>query len=468
MKFSFPSTSKVFFATAFAIVITIFATHKSYSQKPTPAPPIETRILFLYDCSASMMAQWQSGNKYDVATKLLSHVVDSLQDIPNLQTALRMYGHTKKFPPQDCDDTRLEVPFGYRNGYKIKGKLKEFKPSGTTPIALSLEACGNDFPKAAGRNIIILITDGIEECNGDPCAVSYALQRKGISLRPFVIGLGVNKEFAKQFDCIGTYYDAKDEASFNDIFKVVISQALNNTSAQINLLDIYKKPTETNVAITFYDMLSGKVMQNIIHTMNTMGVPDTIKLDPLTTYRMQVHTIPPVYKDSIKLTPGKHTIIGVSAPQGDLRLILEDSYEYKNLKCIIRKHGEMTTLNVQNMNSTERYIIGDYDLEILTLPRIIKNNIEVKQSHTTSVEIPKPGLVNLVSSNPGIGSILVDRSGTWEWVCDIDDTTSKQTLTLQPGNYRLVFRPKASRETIYSLEKNFNIVPGGSTTLQVN
>ncbi|MBK9638483.1 MAG: hypothetical protein IPO63_11975 [Bacteroidetes bacterium] len=50
--------------------------------------------------------------------------------------------------------------------------MEEISPSGTTPIARSLEECGGDFPKSQARNIIILITDGIEECNGDPCAVS--------------------------------------------------------------------------------------------------------------------------------------------------------------------------------------------------------------------------------------------------------------------------------------------------------
>ncbi|MBL0050053.1 MAG: hypothetical protein IPP29_00270 [Bacteroidetes bacterium] len=104
-----------------------------------------------------MMAQWQSGNKYDVATKLLSHVVDSLQDIPNLQTALRMYGHTKKFPPQDCDDTRLEVPFGYRNGYKIKGKLKDLNPAAPHPLPYRSKHVATIFPKLPAAILLYLL-----------------------------------------------------------------------------------------------------------------------------------------------------------------------------------------------------------------------------------------------------------------------------------------------------------------------
>ena len=38
---------------------------------------------------------------------------------------------------------------------------------------------------------MILITDGIEECGGDH-AISIALQKKGIVLKPFVIGVGLD------------------------------------------------------------------------------------------------------------------------------------------------------------------------------------------------------------------------------------------------------------------------------------
>jgi Ca-activated chloride channel family protein len=73
------------------------------------------------------------------------------RDWKNLELALRVYGHTKRYPPQDCDDTRLEVPFGRGNNFAIKKRLEEISPSGTTPIARSLEACGGDFPKEPGE-----------------------------------------------------------------------------------------------------------------------------------------------------------------------------------------------------------------------------------------------------------------------------------------------------------------------------
>ncbi len=431
------------------------------------APVLPTRILFLFDASQSMLAQWQSNSRFEIARMLLSEMVDSLKGIENLELALRIYGHTKNFPPQDCDDTRLEVPFGSDTHKAIKQKLREIKPSGTTPIAQSLLESAKDFPPGPSRNIVILITDGIEECKGDPCAVSYQLQRKGIILKPFVIGLGVTKDFAKAFECVGNYYDASQETQFRHVLNVVISQALNNTSMQVNLLDVYQRPTETNVGMTFYDMYSGAIRYNFVHTMNTKGNPDTLKVDPLAIYRIVVHTIPPVSKDSVTVTPGKHTIEGIDAPQGDLYLKLEGSNEYKNLQAIIRKNKSPVTLHVQPFNTKERFLVGTYDLEILTTPRINLFDVEISQSKTTTIEIPKPGLVHISANSNGYGTIYLEDTNELIGVYRLNDALNRESVALQPGRYRIVFRPKNSKESIYTIERSFRIASGSSTSVQL-
>ena len=427
-----------------------------------------TRIEFLFDASQSMYAKWQSDTKYEIAKNLMGEMVDSLDKIPNVELAMRVYGHTKKFPPQDCDDTKLEVPFGGNTAYMIKKRLSEISPSGTTPIALSLDACGKDFPEDPARNIIILITDGIEECNGDPCAVSLMLQKRGIVLKPFVIGLGLSKDYKDVFKCVGNYYDATTEASFKTIFNVVISQALNNTTAQVNLLDEKSRPTETNVNMTFYDTYSNTIRYNFIHTMNSRGLPDTLLIDPLSTYNIYVHTIPPVHKDSCKIIPGKHNTIGIDAPQGDLYLKFDGVSDYKNLQCIVRKHNEDKTLHVQSFNSTERYITGNYDLEVLCLPRMIIDNVNIAQSKTTTVQIPNPGLATIQMQSAGYGSIYVEKENKLTWVYNINETSTRESVLLQPGNYRVIFRPKGSKEAIYTIDKPFKITSGTGTSVVVN
>ncbi len=459
--------SSRFFRTFFVLFTVATVTSRPVTAQRT-APEQLTRILFLFDASQSMYARWESNTKYEVAKKMLGEMVDSLQEMDNLELALRVYGHTKRYPPQDCDDTRLEVPFSRKNGYAIKNRLSELNPSGTTPIARALEACGGDFPKSPARNIVILITDGIEECNGDPCAVSALLQKKGIILKPFIIGLGLNKDFIKSFDCVGNYFDATDETQFKSAFNIVITQALNNTTVQVNLLDISGKATETNSSMTFYDRHTGNIRYNLMHTINAKGVPDTLQIDPLGAYKLTVHTIPEVSKDSIYLTPGKHNIIAVDVPQGDLRFKIEGANEYKKLKAIIRLKDDKNTLQVQDFDETTRYLVGEYDVEILTTPRINIYDIHIDQSKTTTIQIPSPGFATFLCNAPGYGDILLEEKNKLVWVHRISLNAIKESVVLQPGLYRMIFRPKNSQSSLYTIEKTFRIASGSSISVNVN
>ncbi len=433
-----------------------------------------TRIEFVFDASFSMFGQWQNGMKMDMAKKMLTDFLDSIQkvDNPNLELAFRCYGHQVPLRPErSCTDTKLEVPFGKNNATAIKNKLKMLVPKGTTPIAYTLEQCGNDFPSASSpnvRNIIILITDGIEECDGDPCAVSLALQKKGIILKPFVIGIGLDQSYINSFGCIGKFYDASSEASFKNILNIVISQALNNTTVQVNLNDQIGRPTETDVNMTFYDEQTGIIRYNYLHTLNTKGVPDTLVIDPIGTYKMVVHTIPPVEKKGIDLVPGKHNTIGVDAPQGYINLKMSGNPDYtKNISCIIRKNGEMQTLHVQHFNTTEKFIVGKYDLEILTLPRIKLDKVDVGQSKTTYIEIPQPGIVTISKPSEGPGSLFLEENNKLIWVCNLNSSLVQETINLQPGKYRVEYRPKNAKESIYTIEKRFKIDSGMSTAIRL-
>lgn len=428
-----------------------------------------TRILFLFDASQSMYGRWQSDMKITIAKKIMSELLDSLKGTPNLQLALRCYGHTKDYPPQDCDDSRLEVPFAPDNSDAIKHRLKTIVPRGTTPIAFSLEKSAGDFPPCADcRNIVILITDGLEECDGDPCAVSLALQKKGIILKPFIIGIG--KSFREQFECVGTYFDATTEKEFKNALNVVISQALNSTTCQINLLDIDGDPTETNVNMTFYDALSGLVKYNFIHTLNNRGLPDTLVIDPLLIYNIQIHTIPPVYIDSLKLSPGRHVTVAADAPQGFLLVKFGNKIRQSKcpIACIVRKEGKMQTLNIQYFNKKEKYIVAKYDLELLTMPRTVIEGVVIDQSTTTTVEIPSPGTVIIRVPGSGYGSLFVKRENKLEWFANMQGTGSQETYLLQPGNYLAVYRSKYQNRSMFTMEKSFVVESGTITRVNLS
>lgn len=401
----------------------------------------------------------------------MGEFLDSLKSVPNLELALRCYGHTTFIKPErNCKDTKLEVPFAKANvnALKIKQRIQKLEPLGTTPIAYSLGESAADFTSCGNcRNIIILITDGIEECGGVPCEVSAELQRKGIFLRPFVIGVGLDVKFADVFGCMGKFYDVSNEANFKDVLNLVLTEAISQTTVQVDLLDLNKKATETDVNMTFYDANTKQVKYNYLHTLNHRGNPDTLVLSPNITYDLVVHTIPPVEKKNITIQQGKHNIIPVDAPQGYLKLELDGPLSKYFPTCVVRKKGEMNTLNIQDFGKVDKYIIGKYDLEILTLPRINLSDVEIQQSTTNTIKVPTSGNAYITKAGAGYGSIFTDDGKKVTWVCNLNKSLLSEIIYLQPGNYKLEFRYEGIKETLGTVERKFTITSAVTTNIKL-
>lgn len=450
----------------FLIPIIFFILQISLAQKQI------NRILFIFDDSYSMYAPWNSEPKINTAKRVMAKIMDSIQVIQDLEIALRCYGHTTFFQPvRNCKDSKLEVPFAPANvnAEKIKQVINKLEPKGTTPIAYSIAQAESDFPPCENcRNIIILITDGIEECEGNPCEVSAMLQKKGIFIRPFVIGIGLDIKFADALGCMGKFIDVSNESNFYPALRNVLIEALTRTTVQVNLLDTYKKPTETDVVMTFYNSENHQIMYNYVHTLNNYGRPDTLVLDPDITYDIDVFTLPKISKKNIKIEKGKHNIISIDAPQGFLKLQIEGSTSDYYPTTIVKLFGDSTIVNVQEFGKTEKYIVGKYDLEILTLPRIYLKGVEIKQSYTNTVKIPGSGSVFISKPAKGYGSIYLDNGKTLQWVCNLNDNMDVENIYLQPGKYKLEFRYVHQKQMIKTIEKSFEIKSKESVRLILN
>ena len=298
----------------------------------------------------------------------------------------------------------------------------------------------------------------------DPCAVSRMYQKKGIILKPFVIGVGLDESWKESFDCIGRFFDASKEKDFSNILNIVISHVIDNTTVQVNLLDENSNPTESNVNITFYNEFTGSAKYNYVHTMNAYGNPDTMVIDPVLSYKIIAHTIPPVSIENVTLTPGKHTIIPLNTPQGKLEIKMNSKIKYQY---IVRPAGIDTTLNVQEINEVEKYLIGKYDIELLTLPRWKEDDVEILPIEPTVYSIPTPGLANIVLPSKGYGGLYVENSDKLKQIYSFNGEKINYRLTLLPGNYKVVFRALAAKGYIYTKEKSFKIKSGKSEMIKI-
>lgn len=456
------------------LVSVVCLAHTSvFAQQLATVPNVMplTRVLFIFDGSYSMLGIWERHSKMEVAKSILIPFIDSVSKIPNVEVGLRIYGNRSPFPPQDCKDSHLEVPFGKNNLPEIVNKILSLNPHGTTPIAYSIEQAAKDFPPdSTARNIIFLITDGVEACDGDPCAISRKLQEKGVILKPFIIGVGNEVDFNKMFDCAGHVFSAKNELDFLPVLNMAMDKAMTSTPLQVYLLDAYKKPRETDVPMTFYDNVTGFIRYNFVHSVIKPGEPDILFLDPLVSYKIKVHTIPPVYAENVNLEPGKHTIVKIDAPQG--YLMVERPYGVNlsmPFETIVRQQGDMNTLMVQQANEKVKYITGKYDLEVLTMPRTYFYDVEVKPDEVKTIKVPAPGHVTFTRPQMGIGAIYIDRNTDLEFVTYLSsDSRKNDVLTLQPGKYVIIWRDKFETDTEKSISQSFEITSGCNLYIQLN
>ena len=131
-----------------------------------------------------MWDRWQSDAKIKVTQQVLLKFMDSVANQQNIEVALRVFGHLNK----NSYGTRLEVPFGKGNNYKIQSKIKTLVPNGACTAATALSSSLNDFPPLTGdskedvqpRNIILIITDGLDDCDGNICDVARQVQMSGV------------------------------------------------------------------------------------------------------------------------------------------------------------------------------------------------------------------------------------------------------------------------------------------------
>jgi Ca-activated chloride channel family protein len=228
------------------------------------------------------------------------------------------------------------------------------------------------------------------------------------------------------------------------------------------LLDKNQKATETDVTLSFYDQQTAQLKYTFMHTMNNRGVPDTLRIDPTGIYRIVAHTLPPVEVRDVKLIAGKHSVIPMDVPQGFLKIKAGEGNQHRDIAYIIRKKGDSKTLAAFTLKDSPKLITGNYDIELLTLPRTYIYDVNIAQSHTTTVKIDEPGLVNFQLTSLGSAQILVKKDTEWQWVANLSDQSTQETLKLMPGNYKLVFRAKSAKETLFSVEKNFTVNQGES------
>jgi len=218
------------------VIFTMIFSHLPVSiastQELTPLSTFQQReILIIADQSISMNELVQGKRKTDYVFQGLSTFLDSLP--PDQQIGLRVFGSRR-----DCRSTELIVPIGPNNINKIKKVIASLVPSGNTPLALALEKGVKDFGSDLEvEKIIVLLTDGHDTCNGDPCKVIDRFKKENpqLNVSVDVVGIIIDDRARKQLRCIAKYSGGHfREIKINEIHN--LGKTLISISAKLSNL----------------------------------------------------------------------------------------------------------------------------------------------------------------------------------------------------------------------------------------
>jgi len=179
-------------------------------------------ILIILDSSYSMNDKINGERKIDIAKRVINQVLS--QTPGNVNIGLRVYGHkTGILGLNACRASELKVPVAPNTQNIIHNILMGIRPVGMTPISYSIQqAVDYDFNGLSGKKRIILVSDGMETCDGSPCDYVLGLVKRGIQLKVDAIGFDLSEpEAVSQLKCTslatkGKFYSARDASELTD------------------------------------------------------------------------------------------------------------------------------------------------------------------------------------------------------------------------------------------------------------
>jgi len=182
------------------------------------------RAIIILDASGSMWTQIGGQSRIAIARQTLNDVLKGVPD--NLELGFMAYGHRSK---GSCDDIELMVPPAAGTAGEISAAAAKISPKGMTPLTAAVKQAAELLKYTEDKATVILITDGLETCNADPCALATELEKSGVDFTIDVVGFGLSASEGKQVACLanntgGQYFQATDAQGLTDALAKTVAQ----------------------------------------------------------------------------------------------------------------------------------------------------------------------------------------------------------------------------------------------------
>ncbi len=173
----------------------------------------EENVMVVFDGSNSMWGQIDGVAKIEIARDVMQNLLGEWTK--DRQVGLMAYGHRRR---GDCSDIETLVAPGKGTREEILSRINAITPTGKTPLTDAIEQAAIQLSYTDQPATVVLISDGLESCGRDPCALAAALEKAGVGFTAHVVGFGLSGDAdAASLSCIaentgGKYISASNAA----------------------------------------------------------------------------------------------------------------------------------------------------------------------------------------------------------------------------------------------------------------
>ncbi|MCR4266763.1 VWA domain-containing protein [Nitratireductor sp. ZSWI3] len=183
------------------------------------------KTIIVLDASGSMWGQIDGTTKIEIARDTLRQVLGTISD--DTELGLVAYGHREK---GSCSDIEIAVPPGSGTAAAITAFADRINPKGKTPLTQAVRVAAQELRIEENEATVILVTDGLETCNADPCALGKELEATGVNFTTHVVGFGLSDEDGRQVACLaentgGLYLKAADAGQLAEALTATVAKA---------------------------------------------------------------------------------------------------------------------------------------------------------------------------------------------------------------------------------------------------
>ncbi len=182
------------------------------------------RVVFVLDASGSMWGQIEGKAKITIAKEVMNGLIDGLAQ--DMQVGLFAYGHRSK---GDCRDIEMLIPVGPLDRKAMKSKIAALNARGKTPLSAAVQQAAEALRYTEEKATVILVSDGLETCDADPCKLAAELAMSGVDFRVHVVGFDITKEEQARLSCLaektgGLFLAAGNAQSLRDALTKTVAK----------------------------------------------------------------------------------------------------------------------------------------------------------------------------------------------------------------------------------------------------